>query len=113
MSIALRIRKIREISGWKQAAVANELGISQQAYSSLEKGADSAKVETLQKFCAAMNIQLSFLFAFDIDITEETLKQFGNRGFAEVVNGYRNMQQKLEIFQDMFQQGLVKGDSSS
>lgn len=102
MTIASRIRKIREISGWKQSAVASALNISQQAYSSLEKGADNAKVETLQKFCDAMNVNLAFLFATDIDITEETLREFGSQGFAEVVTGYRKMLQRIEVFQDMF-----------
>ena len=112
MTIALRIRKIREISGWKQAAVASSLNISQQAYSSLEKGADNAKIETLQKFCEAMNVNLSFLFAMDIDITEDSLREFGSKGFAEVVSGYRRMSQKVEVFQDMFNSQMLGKDSN-
>ena len=65
MSISARIKKVREISGWKQSSVANALNISQQAYSCLEKGADNAKIETLKNFCDVMNIKLAYLTAED------------------------------------------------
>lgn len=112
MSISARIKKIREISGWKQSAVANALNISQQAYSCLEKGADNAKIETLKNFCDVMNIKLAYLTADDIDITEETMREFGNKGFADVVDGYRKMNHKLTVYQELLSGELGKWDNT-
>jgi transcriptional regulator with XRE-family HTH domain len=44
MFIAPRLRKIREIRGWKQAAVAEAMHTTQQSYSSLEQGTGFPKM---------------------------------------------------------------------
>jgi transcriptional regulator with XRE-family HTH domain len=60
------LRVLRTIKGIKQASLARELGISQQAYSKIEKGAHlSAK--RLQDILAAMHCTVQDL---------ELLKQF-------------------------------------
>ncbi len=111
MSISARIKKVREISGWKQSAVAHALNISQQAYSCLEKGGDNAKIETLKNFCDVMNIKLAYLTADDIEITEETMREFGNKGFADVVDGFRKMNHKLAVYQELLSGELGKWDT--
>ncbi|HLP52255.1 MAG TPA: helix-turn-helix transcriptional regulator [Chitinophagales bacterium] len=112
MNISARIRKIREISGWKQSAVASSLNISQQAYSCLEKGADTAKIETLLNFCNVMNIKLSYLTADDIDITEESLREFGSKGFADVLEGYRKMNQRVAVYQEILSGEINKWETN-
>lgn len=107
MTIATRIRKIREIRGWKQTAVASSMDITQQAYSCLEQGASNARLETLKRFCDVMNVELPFLIAVDVPITEETLNRFGQRNFNEFLVAYKKLEQKLEIFDE-----LLKGTSS-
>ncbi|MFM2306336.1 MAG: helix-turn-helix protein [Bacteroidota bacterium] len=86
MRMASRIRKIREISGLKQAAVASSLQITQQAYFGLEKSADNAKLGTLQRFCKVMDIDISFLVAEDIPVTAENIEKFGRRRYYDVVS---------------------------
>ncbi len=81
MEISSRIRKIREIRGWKQTAIAASMKITQQAYSCLEQGADNARLETLRRFCDVTNVSLPFLIATDIPVTEENLQRYGNRSF--------------------------------
>ena len=107
MTIASRIRKIREIRGWKQAAIASSMEITQQAYSCLEQGANNARLETLKRFCDVMNVELPFLIAVDVPITEETLARFGERNFNEFITSYRKLEQKIEIFDE-----LLRGSSS-
>lgn len=85
MRMASRIRKIREISGLKQAAVASSLQITQQAYFGLEKSADNAKLGTLQRFCKVMNIDISFLVAEDVPVTAENIEKFGRRRYNDIV----------------------------
>jgi transcriptional regulator with XRE-family HTH domain len=107
MTIASRIRKIREIRGWKQAAIASSMEITQQAYSCLEQGANNARLETLKRFCEVMHVELPFLIAVDVPITEETLARFGERNFNEFITSYRKLEQKIEIFDE-----LLRGSSS-
>ena len=76
MTIASRIRKIREIRGWKQTAVAQSMDITQQAYSCLEQGASNARLETLKRFCDVMKLPLSFLLDPNIPITDENIELF-------------------------------------
>lgn len=87
MRMASRIRKIREISGLKQAAVAASLQITQQAYFGLEKSADNAKLGTLQRFCKVMNIDIAFLVAEDIPVTSENIEKFGRRRYYDIISG--------------------------
>jgi transcriptional regulator with XRE-family HTH domain len=107
MTIASRIRKIREIRGWKQAAVAISMGITQQAYSCLEQNASNARLDTLKRFCNVAGIEVSYLVALDIPVTEETLQRFGNVKFSEFLSNYKKLEHKLEIFNDLLR-GLEK-----
>ncbi|HLP51581.1 MAG TPA: helix-turn-helix transcriptional regulator [Chitinophagales bacterium] len=101
MVIAERIQKIRELSGWKQAAVASTLNITQQAYGNFEKNGDSAKLETLQKFCTAMNVNLSFLLEMDVPVTDESLREYGRTGFGNITRQYHALAQRMEALQDL------------
>jgi transcriptional regulator with XRE-family HTH domain len=107
MTIASRIRKIREVRGWKQTAIASSMNITQQAYSCLEQGASNARLETLKRFCDVMKVELPFLIATDVPITEETLGRFGQRNYNDFLTSYKKLEQKLEIFDE-----LLKGTSS-
>ena len=107
MTISNRIRKIREIRGWKQTAVASSMNITQQAYSCLEQGAGNARLETLKRFCDVMNVELPFLIAVDVPVTDETLARFGQKKYNEFLTAYKKLEQKLEIFDE-----LLSGKSS-
>ena len=101
MTIASRIRKIREIRGWKQTAIASSMNITQQAYSCLEQGANNARLETLKRFCDVMQVELPFLIAIDVPITEETIAKYGNKSYYEFISTYRKLEQKVEIFEEL------------
>ena len=107
MTISSRIRKIREIRGWKQTAVASSMNITQQAYSCLEQGAGNARLETLRRFCDVMNVELPFLIAVDVPVTDETLNRFGQKKYNEFLTAFKKLEQKLEIFDE-----LLSGKSS-
>ncbi len=107
MTISSRIRKIREIRGWKQTAVAASMNITQQAYSCLEQGASNARLETLKRFCDVMNVDLPYLVAVDVPVTAETLAAFGEKNYHEFLTTYKKLEQKLEIFDE-----ILKGNMS-
>ena len=95
------MRKIREIRGWKQASVASSMHTTQQSYSSLEQGTGYPKIETLQRFCDVMNVQLHYLMAVDVPVTEETLTRYGTKDFAELIADCTKLEQKLEVFSSL------------
>ncbi len=101
MTIASRIRKIREVRGWKQTAIASSMNITQQAYSCLEQGASNARLETLKRFCDVMKVELPFLIAVDVPITEETIERYGSKSYFEFISTYRKLEQKVEIFEEL------------
>ena len=45
-NILTKIREIRKKKGYKQAAIAKELGISQSTYAKIEKGQQKLSLET-------------------------------------------------------------------
>ncbi len=100
-TIESRIRKVRELRGWKQAAVASSMNITQQAYSCLEQGASNARLETLKRFCDVMEIELPFLVATDVPITDETMARFGAKTFNHFLDNFNKMEKKLEIYEEL------------
>lgn len=103
MCIATRIRKIREIKGWKQSSVASTLNITQQAYSCMEQEGNNIKFETLQRYCRVMQVQLSLLVASDVPITEETLQKYGTISFGEIIHQSIKMENRIEVYQELLQ----------
>jgi len=97
MSMALRIKRIREINGLSQSEVAASLNITQQAYCGLEKAADNAKLETLRRYCRVMSIDLAYLVTDSIPVTEETLSKYGRKGFSEINSSYETTEQQKEV----------------
>ena len=97
MSIATRMRKLREVRGLKQSAIANAMKITQQAYSFLEQGTGSPRVDTLVRFCEVMKIELSYLLALDVAVNEESVEKFGTRTFGALINEHEKLEQKAEF----------------
>ena len=98
MFIAPRMRKIREVRGWKQAAVAEAMHTTQQSYSSLEQGTGFPKIETVKRFCDVMGVELHFLMGLDIPITAENLEKYGSKGFLDLISECNKLEHKLEVF---------------
>jgi len=98
MNIAIRMRKVREVKGWKQSAVASSMNITQQAFSYLEQGSGSPRIETLTRFCDVMNVQLHFLLSEDVPVTEETVVKYGTQRFSEFITDHVKLAHGVEMF---------------
>ena len=101
MNISERIRKIREYRGFKQVTVANEMKISQQAYSWLERKSGNVKVDTLKRFCDVMKVDLPFLLAGDIPVTDENMQMFDNLNYSVVFEDYKKLKNKINTYEDL------------
>jgi transcriptional regulator with XRE-family HTH domain len=98
MSIALRVKQLREAKGLRQNYVAQAMGTSQQSYNMFERNADLAKVKTLKRFCSLLDVELSFLMAEDIPVTEENLIKYGKRKYNDLIKDYEKYR---NIFSDI------------
>jgi transcriptional regulator with XRE-family HTH domain len=101
MQLHERIKKIREYRGLKQTAVAHEMNITQQAYSWLETKSGNIKLETLQRFCNVMNVDLPFLMAIDIPITPENMITFEHSNYSGVFEEYKRLKNRAAHYDDL------------
>ena len=102
MTLSERIKKIREFRGLKQAAIAKEMHVTQQAYSGFETKSDNLRLETLRKLCAVLNIDMAFLIATDIPINEETVSLFEKRSSSSVFGELNQLKSKISTYKDIF-----------
>jgi len=98
--IGKRLEEIRRLRGWKQTAVADEMKITQQAYSSLVQTASNARVGTLLKFCKVFNIDICYLLSA-IPITEETFFKFGRSSYETLCWEVATERQKVLVFEEL------------
>jgi transcriptional regulator with XRE-family HTH domain len=92
------MRKVREVKGWKQSAVASSMHITQQAFSFMEQGSGSPRMDTLSRFCEVMDVQLHFLLAEDVPVTEETVIKYGTKSFSEFISDHMRLEHGVEMF---------------
>lgn len=59
--LAQRMRIIRTLRGLSQENIAHELGISQSAYSQIERRAGECKLSTLERIAEVLCVSVSFL----------------------------------------------------
>ena len=55
--LAARLRKLRELKGFSQEAVAFDLGISARAYSKLERGESKITIERFFAVCLSLKVE--------------------------------------------------------
>lgn len=101
MTLSERIRKIREYRGLKQTVVANEMHITQQAYSWLETRSGNIKVDTLKRFCDVMKIDLPFLMATDIPVNDENMGMFQELNYSVVFEEYKKLRSKIQTYEEL------------
>ena len=96
-----RIRKIREYRGLKQLSVAHEMNITQQAYSWLETKSGNIKLDTLERFCAVMKVDLPFLMAADIPVNSENMRLFEQQKYAHMFEEFKKLRNRVQVVEDI------------
>jgi transcriptional regulator with XRE-family HTH domain len=95
MQLHERIRQIREYRGLKQISVAHEMKVTQQAYSWLETKSGNIKLETLERFCAVLKVDLPFLMATEIPVTAENMETFEKLNYSNVFEEYKRLKNRI------------------
>ena len=67
MTIGYKIRKLRENKSYTQQYMAEQLGISQKAYSKIESDSIKPSEDKLVKIAELMEVELNSLKNFDLD----------------------------------------------
>ncbi len=97
MNLSERIRKIRQLRGFKQTTLASNLKITQQAYSCFEKaGSSLPRYATLLKICKELNVDMSFLLSTEIPVTYETIELYANVSYASLFWKVHELQEKAK-----------------
>jgi transcriptional regulator with XRE-family HTH domain len=112
MTISERIRTIRELRGLKQSFIAQNMQVSQQAYSAFERRPSSHKVDTLQKFCSAVNVDMPFLLATEIPVTHDNLVFNDTNNYTWLIEEYKKLKNKIEVYEGLIikKDELIKKD---
>lgn len=73
----MRLKELREAKGLSQTQLANELGISQQAYARYEKGDRKPKISTLIKLADYFDVSVDYLIGHEKTSNHGTGQTFG------------------------------------
>lgn len=76
IELGKKLRTLREIKGYSQEYVANEIDISQRTYSKIENGLAKIDIERLQKIANVLEVDL-------INILDEKSNVFNNYNKVE------------------------------
>ena len=80
MDIGENIRKVRDLKGFSQQALAESIGLSQKQLSRIETNQVSPTFDTLEKICEALGITLKNLLQFNEDLVFNNVVETQNGG---------------------------------
>jgi len=78
MNISEKIKKVRQLKGYKQEYMADKLGISQKQYSMYESATTNLEWNTIEKIATALEIDAVKLVGFDETQIFNNCNQSGN-----------------------------------
>ena len=99
------IRKIRELKGFSQQNLADEIKVDQKTISRIEKGDLSPKFETLSAISKVLSITLSQLLSFNESLIFNNYNQYQQGGSY---NAYNNTE--IEKVEELYKQLLKEKD---
>jgi transcriptional regulator with XRE-family HTH domain len=73
MQIGDKIRKVRELKGLKQEAIATKLGMSVTAYGNLERGESSPSFDRLEEIAAALEVSVQDIISIPEQLSIQSI----------------------------------------
>jgi transcriptional regulator with XRE-family HTH domain len=96
MHIGQKIKKLRELKNLTQSHLANQLGVSQSAYSKLELGESEVTFSKLEKISEALGMKLEEVIAFNESMVFNVMNnQNGGNVFGDINNSMLEIERKL------------------
>jgi transcriptional regulator with XRE-family HTH domain len=99
------VRKIRELKGFSQQNLADEIKVDQKTISRIEKGELSPKFETLVSISKVLSINISQLLAFNESLIFNNYNQYQQGGNY---NAYLNTE--IDKVEELYKQLLKEKD---
>ena len=96
LHIGRKISRIRELHGMKQEALAQELGISQQAISKLEQS-DKIEEEVLDKIAKALGVTAEGLKHFTEDSVFNNINNFHDNS---IQNNFNPIEKVIQLYDE-------------
>jgi transcriptional regulator with XRE-family HTH domain len=97
-SIGTKIRKVREMRGLSQEALAHELGINQSTYGKLEKEAENMSIGRLVKIAEILGEDLANILEIGQKNVFNNQTNQGN-GYVETVNN--DFKELIQVFEKL------------
>ncbi|MCR6641725.1 MAG: helix-turn-helix transcriptional regulator [Sporocytophaga sp.] len=96
-----KIKKVREIKGFKQEYMAELLGISQPSYSKIETDEASISQDRLEQIAKALEVSVSDILAFDEKVIFTQLNnKNASMGYNSTVNQYGITDNERKLYED-------------
>jgi transcriptional regulator with XRE-family HTH domain len=83
-SVADNIRILRDSLGYSQEYMANTLGITQQAYSQIEKDPEKATLKRLREISSILQVELVILLGEDDHYVLQNFNQSGGQAATQM-----------------------------
>ena len=109
-SVANRIKTIRGILGFKQAAVARMLQVTQQSYSQIENSED-IHTSTLYKVSEVLGIDAALIISQHIPINKETVDEFRLNNEVNAVVEVLDLRKKVVGYRDLIKSLISRGEN--
>ena len=89
MHIGDKIRKVRELKGYKQEYVADQLGMSVTAYGNLERGDSSPSFDRLEEIAKVLEVSVVDILNIPDQINIHSISSSNVIGFNHTLNDNR------------------------
>jgi transcriptional regulator with XRE-family HTH domain len=89
MEIGDKIRKVRELKGYKQEYVAEKLGMSVTAYGNIERNESSISLERLQEIAEVLEVTVQDILNIPEQFNVHAITNSKNVGFNATFNDNR------------------------
>ena len=97
MHIGDKIRKVRELKGYKQEYVADQLGMSVTAYGNLERGDSSPSFDRLEEIAKVLEVSVVDILNIPDQINIQSISNSNNNmGFQPTINDYRTSDKEID-----------------
>jgi transcriptional regulator with XRE-family HTH domain len=98
-AVGPKIRKLREIQDLTQEYMATQLGISQAAYSKIERGESDITFSSLKRIACALGVDVPSLLTFDTGMVIHKVNEHQNGGQAGFVINQGLADKERELYE--------------
>ncbi len=101
-NVSENIRLLRESKGFSQEYIANKMGVSQQAYSNMEKKPETMTLARIRDLAKVLDVNMMVLLNEESVLIQQNFNQQGGNA-ATHLEVHQQMDQTLKVYEDLIQ----------